>query len=111
MDAIFRSWVLLSPETHATLVLKLSARLPKALCHGVRSGAISSTTVDVKREMIERIYSVVLKKFSEDSTSYAGHEKLWEYWRRIDTEPRDRETTSKQARARLARLPNMRKSL
>jgi hypothetical protein len=61
--------------------------------------------------MIEIIYSVVLKKSSEDTLSYAGHEKLWACWRRVDTEPKDRETTSKQARARLARLPNMRKSL
>ena len=91
--------------------MKLSARLPKALCHGIRGGAISSSAVDEKREMIEKIHSVVSERLSEDSTSFSGHERLWAHWNHVDTEPMDCETASKQARARLARLSNMRKSL
>jgi hypothetical protein len=99
VDAIFRSWALLSPKSHQNLISKLSMRLPRALCHGIRAGSISSSFIDENRDMIEKIYS---------SARWRG---MWKRWRDIDMEPIDRNTGSKEARARLARLPNMRKPL
>jgi hypothetical protein len=111
VDAIFRSWALLLPEIHQSLVSKLSARLPKALCHGVRAGTISSSAVAEKQDIIKNIYSVALEKVSEAASISGGHKQLWKRWRLIDAESMDRDMVSKEARARLARLPNTRKSL
>ena len=60
IDAVLRAARLLKedPEMRADLAAPLSSRLAKALCYGVRSGGITGTEYDARKDEIEDVRKI-----------------------------------------------------
>ncbi|KAJ6507320.1 hypothetical protein C8R47DRAFT_1100924 [Mycena vitilis] len=90
-----------SPSLDSRLALRLSSRLVKALCHGVRSGVVGQQCTHDLGVTIAELRRV--GGMGEDIN-------LWSDWDRISREPGDWNENSAEARARLSALPIFRKS-
>ncbi|KAJ7780170.1 hypothetical protein DFH07DRAFT_465077 [Mycena maculata] len=91
----------LGPSLDSRLALRLSGRLIKALCHGVRSGVVSQQCIHDLGVTITELQRVV---------SLAEEVKPSGDWDRIAGEPGDWDENIAEARARLSALPIFRKT-
>ena len=101
----------MSTELHHSLILKLSSRLPKSLCQGIRSKAISQDCINEKRDLFEQIYSAGAQIAHKDLSAFSEYEKLWQEWRYVDNESANRDEAANEARDNLSLLLNLRKPL
>jgi hypothetical protein len=106
-----RSWKHMSEESHNSLLLKLSSRLPKSLCQGIRSGTISQDYIHENRDLFEQMYSAGAQIAQKDLSTFPEYEKLWQEWRCVDNESTNREAAANEARNNRSLLPNLRKPL
>lgn len=114
LEAISRSWKLLSSGSNPNLALKLSTRTAKALSQGVRGGSIST---DFLRQHVQVIEQLEVISKQQQTVGNSGdseipeHVRVWREWGLIDGEPSDRKEAALQAHRRLSRLPVFKKSL
>lgn len=113
IEAISRSWKLLSPDSNPNLALKLSTRTAKALSQGVRGGSISTDFLRQHAHVIEQLDAVAKQQPVTTSADLAipDHVRVWKEWRLIDEEPGDRKEMALQARRRLSHLPIFKKPM
>jgi hypothetical protein len=104
LKAIYRSWKLLSQETNSALALKLSVRAAKALVQGVRAESISSQALVDNAQMIDQLEVVARQQPDSDLSSVPEHIRVWEDWRKMESEVGDRTQAAFQARSRLSSL-------
>jgi hypothetical protein len=105
VETISRSWNLIPPSSSSSLLAKLSSRMVKSLCHGTRSGTITSDTTDKYKAVINALESVAI---SEASSEVCG---FWKEWRKMEGEEGDRKQAAYEALKRLSRIPKFRQPL
>ncbi|GBE90098.1 hypothetical protein BKA93DRAFT_457437 [Sparassis latifolia] len=105
IDAIIRSYKLINSGSNSVLASKLSARLCKALCHGLRSGAISDKFIRERADDISRLETVLSGSAESDPKS----SQVWQLFRAIESESGDRRQTGSDALGRLSCLPVFKK--
>jgi len=86
------------------LALKLSVRAAKALVQGVRAESISSQALVDNAQMIDQLEVVARQQPESDLSSVPEHIRVWEDWRRMESEVGDRTQAAFQARSRLSSL-------
>ncbi|OBZ76423.1 hypothetical protein A0H81_03125 [Grifola frondosa] len=101
VNAVLRSWKLLRSrlDKKPDLILRLSIRLAKALCHGFRSGAISADAVHANPSTSSNVAS----------TEELAH--VWQEWKQMRPELADREAKARASLANFSRLPILIKNL
>jgi hypothetical protein len=109
VQAIFRSWKILSQGSNPTLALKLSIRMAKALIQGVRGGSVTSDVLKDNAQIIDQLEAVAQQQPASASPSIPDHIRVWKDWKQLENEAGDRKEAALQARSRLSRLPVFRK--
>ncbi|PIL28785.1 hypothetical protein GSI_08829 [Ganoderma sinense ZZ0214-1] len=111
-DAVMRSWNLLKDKTDAKpdLILRLSTRLAKSLCHGVRAGTVSQDSLVKYKEDIMLLQEAAAKR---PASAAAGqeHGRVWEDWETVKLEMDDYAKKGEACLGGLSRLPLFLKSL
>ncbi|KAI0366581.1 hypothetical protein BV20DRAFT_1124210 [Pilatotrama ljubarskyi] len=115
VDAVLRAWKKLREKGDAKpdLVLRLSSRLAKALCLGVRARTISRDAISAREADIRALRDAAVNGLPEGSKT-AAQEELLLVWREWDATGPDAEAFSQksdQAAAALLRLPLFSKPL
>ncbi|EPQ56471.1 hypothetical protein GLOTRDRAFT_40012, partial [Gloeophyllum trabeum ATCC 11539] len=104
IDAISRAWKRLSTayqESNRSLQSRLSLRLAKALCHGIRNGSVKSEDLTRHRELI-----IALSDPSSFQEAQASDlESAWKEWDKLQPELDDRVEAVTTALGQLSRLP------
>jgi hypothetical protein len=111
VQAICRSWKLLSQDLHPPLALKLSIRMAKALVQGVRAGSVLSDVLEDNAQTIDQLEVYVHQQPTSASSSISEHFRIWNEWRQMESEVGDRKQAAQDARARLSRLPVFKNSV
>jgi hypothetical protein len=109
VQAIFRSWKILSQGSNPALALKLSTRIAKALIQGVRGGSVTSDILKDNAMIIGQLEVVAQQQPENASPSIPDHIRVWKEWKQLENEAGDRKEAAFQARSRLSRLPVFRK--
>lgn len=105
VEAISRSWNLITSQSNSALPPKLSNRLVRTLCHGTRAGTITSDTIKTHDKVINTLELVAINSHSLEVSM------MWKEWRKIEAEEGDRKQIARESRARLSRIPIFRKRL
>lgn len=88
VKAVLRAWTIIKPHLphKADLIVRLSIRLGKALCNGVRGGAISSTTLEEDGPLIHDLEasSAMILSQNINPTSLTELAQVWREWKRIE---------------------------
>ena len=81
VDAVCRSWALLknNSDVKVDLIVRLSIRLAKALCHGVRAGTISEQDLGVYQDATSQ-----LRDASTGSLATTAKDDLARSWKEWD---------------------------
>ncbi|KAG6820545.1 hypothetical protein H0H93_015430 [Arthromyces matolae] len=93
--AILRSW---SHNPEPTLAIKLSARLAKALCHGVHNRSIDFAYISTNENAIKSLGSL-------SAPDASGNHALWAQWRTLYSKLENFADLSHVAKVRLSKMP------
>ncbi|KIM72448.1 hypothetical protein PILCRDRAFT_16126 [Piloderma croceum F 1598] len=102
VQAIFRSWKILSQGSNPTLALKLSTRIAKALIQGVRGGSVTSDVLKDNAMIIDQLEVVAQQRSASTSSSIPDHIRVWKDWKKLENQAGDRKEAALQARSRLS---------
>ncbi|RDB21926.1 hypothetical protein Hypma_010914 [Hypsizygus marmoreus] len=102
IEAIVRSWERISADSNPGLTPRLSTRLAKALCHGVRNGSISQDFIDSHSDTI---IEMQLASLIVDGNAATTTQTPWEEWKSVESESENREQLTQDASRRLSDLP------
>ncbi|KAI0724335.1 hypothetical protein C8T65DRAFT_733972 [Cerioporus squamosus] len=84
VDAVCRSWSLLQDraDAKADLVLRLSTRLARALCHGIRAGTITREFLGAHETAIGRLRHASTARSATATTAPTNDDlkRFWEEW-------------------------------
>ena len=112
VDAVIRSWNILKDKTDAKpdLILRLSTRLAKSLCHGVRAGTILQETLAKYKEDVMLLQEAAAEHPASAAAS-EEHGRVWEDWETVKLEMDDYAKKGESCLCGLSRLPLFLKSL
>ncbi|TFK90199.1 hypothetical protein K466DRAFT_543778 [Polyporus arcularius HHB13444] len=109
VDAVCRSWSLLQDcrDAKADLVLRLSTRLAKALCHGVRAGTITRKIIDAYETAISQLRHAATERLAKVTNVPAIDDltRSWEEWDVTQAEYNEGSQNADDCLNRWARLP------
>ncbi len=104
-----RSWSLLQDcrDAKADLVLRLSTRLAKALCHGVRAGTITRKIIDAYETAISQLRHAATERLAKVTNVPAIDDltRSWEEWDVTQAEYNEGSQNADDCLNRWARLP------
>lgn len=112
VNAVLRSWALLNnkSDTKPDLLVRLSTRLAKALCHGVRDGSLdenslASTQPDVKLVMQEATSCASGWSSSTSEAAIEALNRAWNEWNLTAAEMDEYSAKRPVSLSGLSRLP------
>ncbi|KDQ51621.1 hypothetical protein JAAARDRAFT_704064 [Jaapia argillacea MUCL 33604] len=100
-DAIFRCWNKMTDRSNQSLLLRLSLRLAKSLCHGVCDGSITYPVTDDKDHVITALRAIALAQVPPLQEQICA----WNDWTTTQDDRIDPMAGAKKARMRLADFP------
>ncbi len=112
VDAVFRSWNLLKDNADAKpdLIIRLSTRLAKSLCHGVRAGTIPQEAL-VKHKEDTMLLQEAAAVRPASAAAGEEHGRVWEDWETVKLEIDDYVKKGDACLGGLSQLPLFVKSL
>ncbi|TBU53623.1 hypothetical protein BD310DRAFT_887493 [Dichomitus squalens] len=106
VDAVLRSWDLLKDKDDAKpdLIRRLSMRLARSLCHGVRAGTITQDVLTKHKEDIMLLQEAAAECPTSAATG-GEHAHVWEDWETVKLEIDDYAQKADTCLDKLSRLP------
>ena len=108
-SAVLRSWHLLQErqDMKADLVIRLSTRLARALCHGARAGTPLQELLTRSEDEIEQLQVVAAERLSVDGNVNMKEEwrRAWKDWETVRAEMAECVEKGEVCSSGLSRLP------
>lgn len=100
-------------DEKAELVVRLSTRLARALCHGVRAGSVLSSTYTANEEDLEMLQVAAAAKLSTSGNTSSKEEwrRAWKDWENAHAEIEEYGDQGDACLSALSRLPLFCKAL